>query len=58
LQVAPFNFKLSGANVGSGAGGQSWTISITNAGVTTATTDVCHVSGHSGSTDEGVPTCD
>ena len=59
LQAAPFSYKLSGGNVGAGlAAGQSWTLSLTNAGVSSATTDVCHVSGHTGSTDEGVPTCD
>ena len=59
LQAAPYNFKLSGANAGtSSAAATSWTLSLTNAGVTTTTTDVCHVSGGTGSTDEGVPTCD
>jgi len=59
LTVAPYNFRLSGANTGTGAGGVSWTLSITNPGVTNSGADVCHISGHSaGATDEGVPTCD
>ena len=59
LQASPYNFKLSGANKGtSSSAATSWTLQLTNAGVTTATTDVCHVSGGTGSTDEGVPTCD
>ena len=59
LQAAPFSFKLSGANVGTGTGGgTSWTLLITNAGVSTASMDQCHVSGHTSSTDDGVPTCD
>jgi prepilin-type N-terminal cleavage/methylation domain-containing protein len=59
LQATPFNYKLSGANTGtSSAGGQSWTLALTNAGVTSTTTDQCHVSGHTGASDEGIPTCD
>ena len=59
LNAAPYNFKLSGANTGTGGGtGTSWTLSLTNAGVATASMNVCHVSGGTGSTDEGVPTCD
>ena len=59
LQAAPFSYKLSTGNTGtSGAAATSWSLSISNPGVTSATTDVCHVSGHTGSTDEGVPTCD
>jgi prepilin-type N-terminal cleavage/methylation domain-containing protein len=60
LQGAPYNFKLSGANAasGNGASGTTWSLALTNAGVATATTDNCHVSGGTGSTDEGVPTCD
>ncbi len=59
LQAAPYNFKLSGANTGtSAAAGTSWSLDLTNAGVSTASTDHCHVSGGTGSTDEGVPTCD
>jgi prepilin-type N-terminal cleavage/methylation domain-containing protein len=59
LQAAPYNFKLSGSNTGtSGSAATSWSLNLTNAGVTTTTTDNCHVSGGTGSTDEGVPTCD
>jgi type IV pilus assembly protein PilA len=59
LTAAPYNFKLSGANTGTGAGtGTSWTLALTNPGVSTATTNNCHVSGGTGSSDEGVPTCD
>ena len=59
LNAAPYNFKLSGANTGTGGGtGTSWTLALTNPGVATTTTDQCHVSGGTGSTDEGVPTCD
>ena len=59
LQSAPYNFKLSGVNTGSSAAaGTSWTLSISNVGVSNTATDVCHVSGGTGSTDEGVPTCD
>ena len=59
LNTAPYNFKLSGANTGTGTGtGTSWTLALTNPGVATTSTDQCHVSGGTGSTDEGVPTCD
>ena len=60
LQAAPYNFKLSGSNTSSGSAGTgtSWSLGLTNPGVATTTTDACHVSGGTGSTDEGVPTCD
>lgn len=60
LAAAPYNFKLSGSNTGTGTGGLSWTLSITNPGVPTTTlTTGCHISGHTnGAIDEGVPTCD
>ena len=59
MTVAPYNFKLSGANTGTGAGtGTSWTLALSNPGVATASMDACHVSGGTGSSDEGVPTCD
>jgi prepilin-type N-terminal cleavage/methylation domain-containing protein len=59
LTATPYNFKLSGSNTGTGgAGGTTWTLALSNAGVSTASTDACHISGGTGSTDEGVPTCD
>jgi len=61
LQASPYNFKLSGSNTpGAGANtnaATSWQLDLTNPGVTTTSTDDCHVSGGTGSTDEGVPTC-
>jgi prepilin-type N-terminal cleavage/methylation domain-containing protein len=59
LQATPYNFKLSGANTGTGASsGTTWNLALSNQGVKTATTDAYHVSGGTGSSDEGVPTCD
>ena len=60
LQTAPYNVKLSGVNTaqGNGASGTSWSLALTNPGVPTTTlTTGCHVSGGTGSSDEGVPTC-
>jgi type IV pilus assembly protein PilA len=42
LQAAPYNVKLSGVNTGSGGStGTSWTLTLTNQGVSTSTTNDC-----------------